>query len=347
MKRLCLCLALLSGTATFAVAQQPGASLRTVAGFNVDAATDAPLRLTKTVHLNAAPATVFALVSDHEAMPTWLPGLHQVSVERSPAGGVARTCSLENGASVKESIVGYQQNSLLAYSAAPGNPFGLGDHLGIAQVEPADGGRTLLTWRQYFDHQAPETMTPMLDGMMQGGMENLAKRFGGGHYGTATGTSALSIRQSVEVAASPDRVWQVLGRDFGGLDKWASLVPHASLTQLPSGATQRQCSTAIGEFKETVTKYDETKRRLAYRVDAGTPPVVSEMANAWQVAAVDGGRSRVEMELTVQLVDGAPAAAAEGMKANFGTVTRQLTEELKHYVETGRPHPRKLATRNK
>ena len=342
MNRLAITLALLSATATPAVAQQPDTSPRAVAGFDVGAATTAPLQLTKTVHLEATPATVFALISDHEAMPVWLPGLHRVSVERSPAGGVARTCTLENGASVKESIVGYRQNSLLAYSAAPGNPFGLGDHLGVAQVEAADGG-TLLTWRQYFEHQAPETITPMLDGMMQAGLENLAKRFGGGHYGTATGTSALSIRQSVEVAASPDRVWQILGRDFGGLDKWASLVPHASLTQLPSGATQRQCSTAIGEFKETVTEYDEARRRLAYRVDAGTPPVVSEMTNAWQVMPVDGGRSRVEMEMTVQLIDDAPAAVAEGMKANFAAVTRQLTEELRHYVETGRPHPRKLA----
>lgn len=336
----------LTSCVEYAIAQSDTRAPRMAGKFMVDNATSAPLQLTKKIHLNSPVSDVFKLLSNYEMMTSWLPALQEVSCDRTASRGsngvgVVRTCKLKNGVTMKESIVGFQEGSMIAYSASAGNPFGLVDHLAVVRVQPERDG-CLLTWQQYFNHPKANEMTTNIDGMMALGFENLAKRFGSKHCESSLGTSTLIVRQQFTAKATAEKLWHVLGEDFGGLDKWSSLVPESSLTRLSNGATQRQCTTAIGDFKETVTEFDESEMRVAYRVDEGAPPIVKLLTNSWEVSEGDSGLAMVNMEMRIQLAKAAPEGAADELKATFSDVSSQLVEELVYYVENGRPHSRKV-----
>ena len=244
---------------------------------------------------------------------------------------------------MKEAIVGYEVGKLIAYSVSNDNPMGLANHLAVATVEPDGEDGTLLTWRQYFDHAQADQTTAMIDTMIDAGFQKLVKGYGGGAFETSHGLTDMKVVQRLVVDATPEDVWNVLGRDFGGVDKWASFVPKAELSTAAGGGTIRACSTPLGDMREAVTKYDESSRQLAYRVEAGLPPIVAEAVNDWDVTPTGDGRSTVVMSLSIKMQEGVPATVAEGVRENFAGVTRNFVDELRHFVETGKPHPRKLA----
>lgn len=329
-----------------AIAQQLP-STRQIMNLKVDDLTSSPLQLTKRIQLNAAPDKVFALLERYEEMPKWLNAVQHVQCDRTSAKGTngigtQRVCQLQNGATLTEAIVGFEPARLIAYSVSNDNPMGVRDHLAVVTTEPSGSG-TLLTWRQYFSHPQAEQMVTMVDGMLDAGFQRLAKGYGGGLLETRFGQERIVLKQVASVKATPDDVWTVLGRDFGGLSKWASMVSHAELSKSPDGATQRACSTSMGEFKETLVEFDEAERALAYRVDAGLPPMVKQAVNRWSVTPTGDGSSVLQMRLEVQLQDSAPSSAGEMLKAQFGDVTRNTIEELAYYAANGKPHARKLA----
>ncbi|MEL6106528.1 MAG: SRPBCC family protein [Planctomycetota bacterium] len=322
---------------------------RLVGSFDVDAKTTAPLQLVAQVRLLAEPGKVFKLLERYEAMPKWMPVLQEVNVDRSGSNGSSgvgcnRSCKLKNGMTVTESIVGFEPNNFIAYSLTRDNPMGLKGHLALATVEPHPEGGTLLTWRQYFDHPDSAQMNQMMSDMLLTGYDALLKGFGGEHVSTASGLQAARITQRIPISATPERVWSILGRDFGGLEKWASAIQTAELTKLANGGTQRHCQTSMGVVKESVTIYDEAAKELAYQVIDGLPSVVSTATNHWDVVSSGEGGSIVTMQLHLEMHPNTPASVAASVRDGLLGMTRGIGEELAYFANHGQPHPRKLAS---
>ncbi|MEY2930654.1 MAG: Polyketide cyclase / dehydrase and lipid transport [Pseudomonadota bacterium] len=108
-------------------------------------------QLEASCELGAAPEVVFALLSDHASLPSWVPGLRRVEVDCSNAvspGGVGtrRTLHALAGPPGTEIITDLVAPQRLAYSATDSSLRGLlTQHRAELCCEPSEGG-TRLRW---------------------------------------------------------------------------------------------------------------------------------------------------------------------------------------------------------
>lgn len=159
-----------------------------VEAFEAAKVTPAPLRATATARLDAAPADVWAYVSDHGNLSEYAGaiGVQKVVIDASKAEtehgvGTRRECTAMGDQNIVEEITYFAAPHVFAYSAVD-NPLGLKDHLGVVIVRPAPGGKTELQWRQYFDidDEGSIAMTTMKVKMMSSGLMGFfTKKYGG------------------------------------------------------------------------------------------------------------------------------------------------------------------------
>ncbi|MFL4470068.1 SRPBCC family protein [Tateyamaria armeniaca] len=157
----------------------------------------------------------------------------------------------------------------------------------------------------------------------------------------------MKIRKILTVNAPPDAVWEILGPNYVRAGDWASSVYVSGArpgTPKVAGAPAagRTCETSLGPFSETIEAYDEERRHVEYSATGDKMPgFMKGLRNAWTVRP-KGGVSEVEMELNADIAFPFNVLMSPMMRLQFGKVLREATEELKHYAETGKPHPRKL-----
>lgn len=153
----------------------------------------------------------------------------------------------------------------------------------------------------------------------------------------------MKVSSSIDIDASSDQVWEVIGPGFGRVGDWVAAVEEsrpvgeASLDGAP--AAGRACSVAtpgIDQITEQLTEYDGEARRLTYRLSDGMTRLATYAANTWQVRPLPDGRAEFRMDATVELVG--PARLARPLvKAYLTAIGRRTSRDLKTYVETGVP----------
>lgn len=109
-----------------------------------------------TAHIAADPATVFAIVSDHEATDQWVPKVEVVKLLESgtPKNGVPAlrrvTFKPFGWGTIEERITAFDAEAgTFSYTITAGM-VGVRDHLGTFTVRPAEGGCTV-TWAVWFE----------------------------------------------------------------------------------------------------------------------------------------------------------------------------------------------------
>ena len=160
----------------------------------------------------------------------------------------------------------------------------------------------------------------------------------------------MTVSKTVQINAPADRVWDVLAHQFYDADKWASSISHSAPHEAgpatgdsPLAQNGRACETSLGPFRETIQDYDERARRIGYSAEGDKMPFfVKHLQNNWAVTPTGAGHSRVDMALEARLLPVFAQLMGPVLKRQFAKVAGEATEELKHYVETGRPHPRKV-----
>ena len=145
--------------------------------------TDAPLRAERTFTLNAPPEKVWALISDHEKVPTYLSMVEKVTVDNSHAVtlsgvGAVRTCTI-SGMAFEEEMRLWEPNRALVYSLHEGNPVGMTGHLAVALLAPNKTGGTTVRWQFHFNHPDADTMATQSAAALQQAVSGLIEVFGG------------------------------------------------------------------------------------------------------------------------------------------------------------------------
>jgi hypothetical protein len=165
------------------------------------------------------------------------------------------------------------------------------------------------------------------------------------------------------VAAPADAVWDVIGRRFDRIGDWATAIPASTALPPTAGtaATQvlahlaagqridgapfagRVCTTGVRlvpRVTETLVAYDETNRTLTYEA-SGMPAFVTTARNTWTVTPLDERRCRVTLRARFVTRGLLGHIGRRAILAQVGRTSRYLADDLRHYVETGRPSPRK------
>jgi hypothetical protein len=182
---------------------------------------------------------------------------------------------------------------------------------------------------------------------------------------------ALSI--DLVIAAPADQVWQVIGHRFDRIGEWATAIPASTAVPASPGrptagtagagppglppvadavdapVAGRVCQTGIrlaGAITETLTAYDDTNRTLTYQA-AGLPAFVTLARNTWTVVPIDARTCRVSLRAQFDTRGLLGALGRWVILAQTRRTGRHLADDLRHYVETGTPSPRKQRQRRR
>jgi hypothetical protein len=162
----------------------------------------------------------------------------------------------------------------------------------------------------------------------------------------------MQIKGHTIINAPAADVWGVIAHQFAAIGEWASSIPTsyaAPEVTPPVGAAvgARVCATGVRGFqdvREQFISYDEEAMRFAYQATAGLPWIVRRAENHWRVSSLDESHCRVEAQAVVDLRTVPGLLLAPLLSLQMNRLGRQTCEELKYYVENGRPHPRKAGS---
>jgi hypothetical protein len=96
----------------------------------------------------------------------------------------------------------------------------------------------------------------------------------------------------------------------------------------------------VGEITETLTAYDDANRTLTYQA-AGMPAFVTLARNTWTVTPIDARTSRVSLRARFDTHGPLGLLGRWAILAQTRRTSRHLADDLRQYIETGRPSPRK------
>jgi hypothetical protein len=161
------------------------------------------------------------------------------------------------------------------------------------------------------------------------------------------------------ITAPAEQIWEVIGRRFDRIGDWATAIQHS--TALPNAAATtagsvlpvaravhapvpgRVCRTGIRlvpQVTEILIAYDDVNRTLTYQA-SGLPAFVILARNTWTVTAIDAHHSRVSLRARFDTAGPLGLLGRWAILAQTRRTGRHLTEDLRHYVQTGQPSPRK------
>ena len=152
----------------------------------------------------------------------------------------------------------------------------------------------------------------------------------------------MIVNNQITINQSADHVWNVIGGQFNDVSRWAVRMLSSKANENVDGLGGRIVNTVeYGEAFETLYQFDNEQRQLAYNLRAdGIPPMLKDVTTAWQVEAQ--GENASVARVTFQA--GLMMPEAEGMLSERVQVgLSPLLAQLKHYAETGEPHPDKQA----
>ena len=155
----------------------------------------------------------------------------------------------------------------------------------------------------------------------------------------------MQFEISETIDASPERVFETLGRRFGDVSTWGTGV----LLSMWNGDDRddvvgavRVCDVAgIGLIHETITRF-VPDRELAYRVK-GMPAPIDVAESHWRLEP-SGEGTEVSVTITLTLRSGM-GLMAPMVRRKFGAVGGLVVQDLKAFVETGEPSASKRSGR--
>lgn len=139
-------------------------------------------------------------------------------------------------------------------------------------------------------------------------------------------------------------VWEIVGNQFGSAHIWASALTHTEgsgrkMTEQVS--ENRTCDIkGMGRIHERLLEFDVKNFALTYEVTNGFPFFVERGINRWTMTP-EGSSTRLQSVADITTQGFVGMLMAPLMKMQMKRLMHRLLEDLKHYVETGVPHPRK------
>ncbi|NOX31134.1 MAG: SRPBCC family protein [Actinobacteria bacterium] len=164
----------------------------------------------------------------------------------------------------------------------------------------------------------------------------------------------MEFTRKITVNAPAEQVWAVFAHGFDDAHKWMASVPNSygkeNGTRFDGASSagrvcQLQPDPSGLKASEQFLAYDESAKRCTVRIDfVDTPRVFPVRYNTVEFSVVDDaeGGSITTWGFSSKIK---PWAFPMWPVIRLGAArfVTQIGEELAHYVETGSPHPRKVA----
>lgn len=150
------------------------------------------------------------------------------------------------------------------------------------------------------------------------------------------------------IHAPRERVWRALAEDFHHIGRWSSAVKrsraieaeNAERVGAPVGG--RHCEIAATGFQDTSERILEYRAGtfLRYELFDGLPGFVVSGVNSWTLSDDQAGVI-LSGQTTMQVTGVLGFLMGGFMRSASQKALEGMCEELKYFLETGNPHPRK------
>ena len=158
----------------------------------------------------------------------------------------------------------------------------------------------------------------------------------------------MVIKKEIIIHSDIEKCWNVLGKDFANVHKWASVVKHSEGSgDSFNGAScsERGCNVkGMGALKEKLINYSDDTHSFKYEITEGLPSMAKEGTSSWKLTTISTDKTNLMMEMNMDISGFIGTIMKPLMKMKMGSMVNQLLEEFKYYVEKGSPHPRKIKT---
>lgn len=158
----------------------------------------------------------------------------------------------------------------------------------------------------------------------------------------------VNCRLELELEVPAERAWTVLAEQFGDVGEYASGVRKSTMDDEVGTGAVRTCQTqGFGPFPsleitETLTEFDREVMTYAYVAGGELPKMIPSSTNRWTIEPIGANRCRVRSHARIQLKWWA-LPLAPLLDRSIHSEIERFGEELRHKLETGTPHPRKVA----
>ena len=160
----------------------------------------------------------------------------------------------------------------------------------------------------------------------------------------------MKFLKQITVNASAEKVWDILGRDFANIGVWSTAVSHsvandtlASVNNSPVGG--RFCDTSFGKISEEFTAYDDDKKTFSFK-GVFDSKMFESVINTSGLTSIDENTTEVSFGPNVEL-SFIGTLMYPMIRMMLGKAIDVILDDLKYYVENGKPSPKKLASQKK
>jgi hypothetical protein len=157
----------------------------------------------------------------------------------------------------------------------------------------------------------------------------------------------MKVVKEVIIENNIEAIWEVMGNQFGDVHLWSSNF----LESRPAGESVFQgleysTRVTVTERGETIQELDEfntANHSLSYHITKGAPEVVEKASAVWSLSPKETNSTKAIFEFSMKVKDVVNEAMASKIKSGLMLAATEMAEELKYYMENGKPHARKAA----
>ncbi|MFT4666518.1 MAG: hypothetical protein ACI8YQ_004442 [Polaribacter sp.] len=151
----------------------------------------------------------------------------------------------------------------------------------------------------------------------------------------------MNIKVELTIKKPIQEVWEVMGNQYGYADKWSSNFK----TSKPGGEAKfsgleysfRDTTTDRGNTIQELTVFDPDKYRLSYVITKGAPEIAKMAGAEWSLVSESENGTMLSMDFIMEPKMPLTVEMETKIKKGLTASVKELAEELKFYLETGKP----------
>ena len=149
----------------------------------------------------------------------------------------------------------------------------------------------------------------------------------------------LDLKFDTKINKPIEQVWRFIIDEFSNAHHWAYGTPECR-KGTESEDFDRLCYTETGKLMDTITKIDDENHLLEFSVK-GLPFFVSSVVSSWKLNEISDTQTEIILGPRIEVMPVIGTLMQIPMKIAFKKLYPGLLNDLKIFVETGKPSARK------
>ena len=149
----------------------------------------------------------------------------------------------------------------------------------------------------------------------------------------------IDLKFDTKINKPIEEVWKYIIDEFPNAHEWAAGT-NMCRKGLESEDFDRVCETETGRLMDKITKIDDENYLLEFSVK-GLPFFVRSVVSSWKLTKISNTQTEIILGPRIEVMPVIGTIMQIPMKIAFKKLYPPLLEDLRIFIETGKPSPRK------